>query len=367
MSVKIRNRNGRLYLDIIQNRQHHEENLHIKLSTDPLQKKEQLRLAEICRAKRESQLLCGEWDLTDSVAGKKTLIQYMKELAAGKSEKTPFVRTVHYLEQYRDGGNIQLAAVTEKWVFDFQKYLLDETGLSQMTASHYSTAIRQVLNTAVKEKIINSSPAVAVKNIPVPETHLPTLTVDELRRLAGTPISGELGQEVKRGFLFACYCGLRISDISTLQWKDIETRPVNKFNQCPNWIRKTQVKTRNVVEIPLTAAAWNIIAPRGFPNAYVFPKLANSGTHTDKYIKTWAQNAGIEKVVSWHTARRTFATLELENGVDPFTVQRLMGHKKIEITSHYAQSDRIKAGAVNTLADITNEADADTKAAGSKE
>jgi site-specific recombinase XerD len=291
----------------------------------------------------------------------------MKELAEGVNVKTPLYRTVKYLEQYRDGGNIQLSQVTSEWVQSFQNYLLKETGLSQMTASHYSTSLRHVLNMAVKNRIITSNPADTVKNIPIPETNKPTLTSEELKRLANTPINGKLGKEVKRGFLFACNTGLRISDITTLTWADIEQRPVNNRNQFPNWIHKLQKKTKHYVSIPLNNTAWTLIQPRGFPSTYVFPVLAVSGTHTDKYIKNWAKKAGIEKVISWHTARRTVATLELENGVDPFTVERMLGHTKIQTTAIYAHStDSMKGKAVNALPDILDVAEQKKTAEGNK-
>jgi len=365
MSVKVRVKRNRVYLDVIQNRVHHWESLGIALSADTAERKEQLKLADICRAKRETQILCGQWNLTDPVNGRKTLIEYARELAEGVNVKAPLYRTVKYIEQFRDNGNIQLSQITAEWVSDFQDYLLNDTGLSQMTASHYATSLRQILNKAVKSRIITADPADTVKGIPIPETNKPTLTIEELKRLADTPINGKLGAEVKRGFLFACNTGLRISDITTLTWGDIEQRQVNDRNEYPYWIHKMQKKTKHYVSIPLNENAWSLIQPRGFSTAYVFPTLAVSGTHTDQYIKDWAKRAGIEKVISWHTARRTVATLQLENGVDPFTVERMLGHTKIQTTAIYAHStDVMKSKAVDGLPDILGVKEQSTETAG---
>lgn len=356
MGVKIREIKGYLYLDIIKNRKHHYESLHVKISENPTVKKEQIKFAEMCRAKRELQVATGEWGFEDRIGGKKTLIVYMREISQGRSVKDPLVRAIRYVEEFRDNGLIQLSAIDARWINDFQKWLLAHPKLSQMTASHYSNAVRHTLNQAVRDRLLADNPADAVKGIARPETDKVTLTIDELQTMAKTPLNGELRQEVKRGFLFACYTGLRVSDISSLQWKDIEQRQITQGNSCANWIKKKQVKTKHIVEIPLAMAAWQLIQPRNFPDMYVFPKLAQSGTHTDSYIKDWAKKAGIEKKISWHTARRSAATILLESGVDPLTIQRILGHTKIDTTTLYAKStDGMKSRAVDALPDFTSD------------
>lgn len=358
MSVKIRIKNNRLYLDIIQNRKHCWEALKMTLSEDPTTKKEQMKLAEVCRAKREMQLLTGEWNLEDKIAGKQSILNYMKKQAETKNPKAPFVRAIAYLEQFKY-GNAKLLEINSQWVSDWQKFLLEQPNLSQMTASHYSEAVRQALNKAVRERILTSSPALNVKGIPIPETDKPTLTTEEFNRLKNTDLAGELGAEVKRGFLFACFTGLRVSDITSLKWSEIITKPLTKDNACRFWVHKRQTKTKEIVNIPLVQEAFNIIKPRENvmmnPENFVFERLAKSGTHTDKYIKNWAVRAGIEKVISWHTARRSCATFLLEAGVDPFTVQKILGHKKIEMTAVYAKTDRTKSGAVNALQSLLSD------------
>ena len=109
MSVSIRIKGQNLYLDVIQNRQHHWESLHMKLSTDPTERKEQMKLAEICRAKREMQIVTGAWNLTDATAGKQSLINYMKDYQnkLNKSRKKGFNQTIKYLEKSKY-GNVQL-------------------------------------------------------------------------------------------------------------------------------------------------------------------------------------------------------------------------------------------------------------------
>ena len=364
MSVKVRIKRNRLYLDIIQNRKHHWESLNMTVSADPATRKEQMKLADMCRAKREMQLVCGAWNMTDTIAGKKTLANYLRELrekAESASRKQTFKSLIGYLEKYPQ-GNIQLAAIEARWVQDFQTWLEKETDLKKSSVRLYADVLRQAFNAAVKERILTHSPAETVKNVQAEENDLPTLTVEELRAMAHTAVSTELAQDCKNAFLFSCYTGLRISDLASLQWKDIEIRQTKKATDIAHWIKKRQKKTGHFVEEPINAVAWELIRPKDnclpFPESFVFSRLAQSCLgSTGQYIKKWAKAAGIAKNIAWHTARRTFATLVLENGIDPFTIQRLMGHSKVTMTATYAKSDGIKAAAVGSFENIFAESD----------
>lgn len=358
MSVKIREKKGYLYLDVIQGRTHHWESLHIKLSENATDRKEQLRFAESCRAKRELQLALGEWNFTDTVTGKKLLIDYIEKIAEKKCQ--PYKTFVHWVKKYKDGGRVQLQSINDRWVYNFQQFLVSQNTLSELTINHIIGWLRYSFNIALQEGIINKNPALQVKNLKVPEKEKDTLSIDEVLRLYKAVPLNEYEEEVKRAFLFSCYTGLRFSDLRSLQWKHIESRAISKYNQCRHWIKKEQVKTKNVVEIPLSESAYNLIQPMGFPDTYVFSllmqkELRNGNKIGRKAIARWAAEAEINKKVSWHTARRTFATLELESGADPFTVQRLMGHKSITMTGIYAKSNNIKSGAIKGLENMLNQ------------
>jgi site-specific recombinase XerD len=78
--------------------------------------------------------------------------------------------------------------------------------------------------------------------------------------------------------------------------------------------------------------------------------LANTKSQTNQYLLKWAEKAGVKKPVGWHTARRTFATWELESGADIYTVSKLLGHKNIKQVAKYAQAtDKLRRSAVNAL------------------
>jgi len=347
MSVVVREKRNKLYLDIYANGKRKWESLGLTLTTNKQQNKEIMRLAEICRSKKESQLLSGEWGLVDQIGGKQSLYSYLSDIGKGRKKNDHINRVLKYLEQFNN-GNITLGQVTEKWLEDFQEYLLKESGLSKGTAGRYEAAVRYAMKKAVRDRLIAHNPTNGVRAIKIPESDKVYLTANEIQRLANTPMGGKLGETVKRAFLFACFTGLRISDIKSLTWGDIDREKLQ--------IKKRQEKTNTNVFIPLHKIAWEIINDGSIHNykELIFPRLTQSKTDTNtNYIVPWAKKAGIEKNIGWHTARHTFAVLSLDAGAEIYTVSKLLGHTNLKTTQIYAKAtDKMKREAVNGLPDI---------------
>jgi integrase len=218
MGVKIREKRGKLYLDVYMGGRRTWEALHLTFGNDKNQNKEIMRMAEICRSKREAQLLAGSWDIQDPIAGRKRLADYLEELAESRIHNDYIVGCIRYLKQYADGSAIQLSQITPRWVEGFQQYLLNGTKLSPATAYDYSKAIRMALRKAVNDNILAKNPAADVKGLREPEADHIFLNVDEVQKLADVEIPGKLGGEIRRAFIFVCYTGLRISEIKSLKW-----------------------------------------------------------------------------------------------------------------------------------------------------
>jgi integrase len=203
------------------------------------------------------------------------------------------------------------------------------------------------LNKAVRENIIPRNPAGAVKSISVPDADKVYLAPDELQRLADTPLKGELGGEVRKAFLFSCFTGLRVSDLKSLSWGDIELNPLQLI--------KRQKKTGNKVYVPLHETAWKLIND-GTIHSHtdlVFPRFGGIKDAVNNYLSRWAEKAGIEKKIGWHTGRHTAAVLLLEGGAEIYTVSKLLGHTDLKTTLVYAKAtDKMKRQAVNGLPEI---------------
>lgn len=345
MGVKIREKRGYLYLDVYWNGKRYWETLHLSVGSDPATRREAYRLAEKIRSKKEFQLAAGDHGLIDHNAGRRSVVAYAKEVAARMNPKNPVPKSIPYLERYAEG--IQLGAINERWLEGYQDFLTSQERIGPSTAAKYYAAIVQVLRLAVRDRLIPRNPATAVKGLTAPETVREYLTPTELQKLADTKLGGVLGGQVKRAFLFAALTGLRISDLRSLTWGNINRETLQ--------VAKRQGKTERVVYEPLHESAWAIIddGEDHDRDDYVFPLLHRTKTNTNDYLKSWAKRAAVHKAIGWHTARHTFATLSLEGGAEIYTVSKLLGHTRVKTTEVYAKAtDRMKKKAVEGLPKI---------------
>ena len=259
---------------------------------------------------------------------------------------TDYIR--HQAEEYRGQGHDEYANTLVKiatWIDKFgrkvslrqvdREYLTDfiahlKKNLSPYSAHMYFCNLNTILNRAYRDDIIAENPVLKLdpKLKPKkPDADREYLSFDELKALMDTPCRNEV---VKRAFLFSCFTGLRISDIETLTWNEI--RRTNDGWQ----VEERQVKTKEIVAIPLSANALAQLPERGKPKDKVWPNLPGRA-NINYRIGRWVKDAGIEKHISFHCARHTFATLSLAFGADIYTVQSLMGHKDISSTQVYAK------------------------------
>ena len=239
-----------------------------------------------------------------------------------------------------------MECITAEWFEGFQNYLLSVPELKKSSAENYLQTLRAILKKAVRDNVIMKDPAVRVRHIRVPESVIQYLTLDEIEKLKNTPMGGDLGGEVKRAFLFAVCTGLRISDIKTLTWGDID---ISKKQ-----IEKRQKKTGGIVYIPLKGEAWDMINDKMIhtQNTLVFPLIGTTNTNTRDYLKRWGRKAGVLKLTGWHLARKTAATQLFESGADIYTVKNILGHRDIETTQRYAKvTDKKRRAAMDALPD----------------
>jgi len=175
-------------------------------------------------------------------------------MSEGRSkQKDRVYKVLQWLEKYPSGKTIQLGQVTAQWFMNFQNFLEKDSGLSEQSTYSYAYAVRMALREAVRKNILLNDPSDGVKGISVSDPDREYLVLEEVRHLSKVTIGGNLGAEVKKAFLFACYCALRISDLKTLKWADIE------HTKSGAQIVKKQVKTKKRVVVPLNDSAWELI------------------------------------------------------------------------------------------------------------
>lgn len=154
--------------------------------------------------------------------------------------------------------------------------------------------------------------------------------------------------EIKRAFLFSCLTGLRRSDIVKLTWGEVHKQ--GDFTR----IIFRQKKTGGQEYIDITPQAADLIGERGnhASDDFVFGDI-HSPSATNYHIREWALRAGVDKYISFHCGRHTFATLMLDIGTDIYTVSKLLGHRELSTTQIYAKvMDKNKQAAVARIPDI---------------
>lgn len=329
MSVRIMKRGSVLYLDTRWNGKREKKSLKLRLTKDKKQNEEILRIAEAIRVKEELRLISEKHGFTDPVAGKQSILEYAKIVSKGRSSGDHLSRVVAYIKNYQ--GGTALNSIGIRYVEGFKTYL-SGTGLSPQSQRHMYNALKRILDQAIREGIIERNPAKLLRSPSVPEKPPVFLDLSELETLSSIPLQGDLGQEVQKAFLFACYTGLRISDLKSLRWADI--------NQEKSLILKAQKKTGRIVSVNIHPTAWKMIDPGDRIHRStepVFPKLATTHTTTNKILQQWAYRAGISKNIGWHTARKTFATQLLHYSGDYSATSKLLGHSDVKITQRYAE------------------------------
>lgn len=337
---KLANGTQSLYLDIYFEGKRHYEFLKLRLEKDKANNKEVLRLAQNIRAKRELEFQNSQYGFVPLHKTKINFVDYFEEMANERDRKNckVYKNTLNYVKRFTN-NYIQISQINEKWIEDFQKYML--RFVSQNSVWVYMNTLKAGINKAYREKLIQVNPLhyfnQSIKRI---ESKKEYLTIAELELLAKTECSHP---EIKRAFLFSCFTGLRHSDVIKLEWKDIKGEMID-FKQ---------KKTNGYEYLPLSKTAIDMLNICNgnvidLKEGLVFDLPCD--THLNEMLEKWIAKAGINKKITYHNSRHTFATMSLNQGIDLYTVSKLLGHCNVRVTQVYAKIvDHKKAEAVNKL------------------
>lgn len=214
----------------------------------------------------------------------------------------------------------------------YKHYLMTARHNNNNTTVKYLRNLGKVLNLAVSRKLINSSPIEELK-LKIEPVDKGFLNKEELAKLAEKVFEITRLEQVRDVFLFCCYTGLAYVDVHSLTEKDI----VEDGDRL--WIRKARHKTNVMCHIPLIKPARDILekyAPLAHYTGKLLPVLSNQKMNA--YLKEIASVVGIDKDLTTHLARHTFATtVTLANHVSIENVSKMLGHSSIRMTQHYAR------------------------------
>ncbi|MBL4560155.1 MAG: site-specific integrase [Labilibaculum sp.] len=287
-----------------------------------------LQKAEGIRAIRVQSLLNEEFDFLDKHKQKANFLDFFSGIALNKDQKWMIVNA-HFSNFVK--GQCRFEDVTVDLCRKFRIYLLNTKQLkhkklrvSKNSAASYFSTFRALLKIAYRDKYIPENSNDFLEKIDIEDTKREYLTLDELKLLANTPCEIPV---LKSASLFACLTGLRISDVRKLDWSEIVLASDGGY--C---MRIRTEKTETETTLPLSKEALELC---GKPEiGEVFKGLERSMIYHS--LKKWIAQAGINKKITFHCFRHTFATLQIALGTDIYTVSKMLTHKNVSTTQIYA-------------------------------
>lgn len=244
--------------------------------------------------------------------------------------KGNLLATVRNIRKWR--GDVDFKDLTFNYITDYENYLREQ-GTKTNTIGKHLRNLRTLVNEAINRGYISRDnyPFLQYKIKKEKPEHR-VLTRTELTKLEKHQPKRKTAQRVLDAFLFCCYTGLRFSDFKQLSAEHIVTIRNQK------WIDFTSVKTNIHQRIPIEML--NGGKAIGIMSKYEnVEKLAHIGCNADtnRVLKEICTQVGIDKRVTFHVARHTFATQLLYDGVNITTVQKLLGHTSVKTTQIYSE------------------------------
>ena len=243
--------------------------------------------------------------------------------------------------------DIDIKKLGYEFLHDYEFYVKTVQKCSHNTTMGYIKKLRKIIRQCVAKNWLDKDPFMAFK-ITLTETHRTILNEEELQTIAKKKFVTKRMEQVRDLFLFSCFTGLAYSDVTKLTPHDI-VRGIDG----DLWIHTTRTKTDTASRIPILSTAMDMInkykdEPEMIANNKLFPMLTNQ--KMNEYLKELATLCNLNKELTFHCARHTFATtVTLSNGVPIETVGKMLGHRSLRTTQIYAKvldnkvSDDMKA------------------------
>jgi len=329
-----------------------------KSPIDKTHNKETLQLAEQIRQKKDNHINKPEiytgyekQQLKIKEQGEKNFVEYFKKLADKRkaSNHDNWISAFHYLEDFTNGV-LAFENVDERFCNEFKEHLLTTNSkkgtrtqvlLSQNSAHSYFNKLKASLKQAYKDGYLLTDINSKVQAIKQAETQRNFLTIEEMNVLVKTECTNPL---LKRAALFSALTGLRFGDIQKLVWSELEHIENNGY-----FIQFKQQKTKGIEMMPISEQAFQLLGERKGPTEKVFKGLVYSA-YENQHLTNWIEKAKIKKKITFHCFRHTFATLQLSNGTDIYTVSKMLGHRELKTTQVYAKIiDKTKRDAADKI------------------
>lgn len=243
------------------------------------------------------------------------------------------------------GLKVKAPQLTKAMITGFTEYL--QRRFKGEGAHTLYARFKKIIKAAVEEDVLRKNPCngIIIK-IDGNTLKKDVLSMEEIKQLISTHYAGE-NTDIRRAFIFCLYCGLRWCDVKDLTFANVDyANRLLKFEQAKT---KGHSNASGVV-IPLNNGLLNLIG-KGDRDELIFP--LPSHTMCLKALRHWTKRAGIDKHITWHCARHSFAVNILNNGANIKTVAALLGHSGLKHTEKYTRAvDSLKEAAINSLPEL---------------
>lgn len=255
-------------------------------------------------------------------------------------------RAMRYFEEFLkkkyQASDVSIKSVNYQMIQQFSIFLKTDKECNHNTTIKFLQNLKTVTRLSIRSGWLLKDPFNGI-SLTLKEVDRPYLSHEEIERLIAFNSPFDRLNRVRDFFVFSCFTGLAYIDVSKLKRSEIEGNEESGF-----WIRTRRQKTGGKANIPLLDIPMSIINNYSRlellrANDPILPILSNQKMNA--YLKELADLCGIEKQLSFHVARHTFATtVTMMNGVPIETVSKMLGHKNLQSTQHYARIVDKKVG-----------------------
>jgi site-specific recombinase XerD len=260
-----------------------------------------------------------------------------KEYASGTLEryKTSLSHTIEFLQWKYKVSDIEINKIDHAFVTDYEFWLRSVRNCANNTAVKYIKNFSKIIKLCLANDWLDKNPFANYKS-KVKEVERVYLSEEEIQNIINKDFKTERLSLVRDIFLFSCFTGLAYIDVKNLTKSHISIGIDGE-----KWIFTHRQKTETASKIPILPVTQMIIDkyadhPKSNNEDRLLPILTNQKMNA--YLKEIAGVCEIEKELTFHIARHTFATtVTLTNGVPIESVSKMLGHKNLRTTQHYAK------------------------------
>jgi site-specific recombinase XerD len=263
------------------------------------------------------------------------LIGHQYSRATFKRYETSLDHTRNFIKEYFNQTDLAITQLKYQFITDYEFWLKTKRKCNHNSTIKYLTNFKKIVNICLKNGWLDKNPFIGFK-MTKRDVDRPYLSQEELDLIKSKTFVSDRLNQVRDIFLFSCYTGLAYVDTQKLTPADVSIGIDGE-----KWIFTKREKTETASRIPLLPPALEVINkysnhPKCLNSNRLLPLLSNQ--KMNGYLHEIEAICGINKNLTYHTARHTFATtVTLTNGVPIESVSKMLGHKSLRTTQHYAK------------------------------